>query len=88
MQNITEYREPANAVSSFFNYMWNAWDMEECKIIEWGCSWEHVWSKWMYYCDKYGPNGAIGPFYGELDHNNRAALVRQAMLRYDGATNL
>lgn len=31
-----------NAVSSFFYYMWNAWSMEECKVV-YGGMFLHFW---------------------------------------------
>lgn len=85
---IEEYRDTLSAVESFMYYMWNAFSDREASNINWHCSRDHIIEKWHHYCDKYGPNGAIAPFFGELDGTNRQALVDRAMKLYDGKHNL
>lgn len=72
---------PANAVSSFFFYMWNAWCEEECKLIF--NNYRHFWNKW---CSLAGNDvyGASEKFFSELSDTNRELLVNRAVAVYDG----
>lgn len=85
---IYESRDPLNCIDSFMYYMWNAFCDDEilCKI-HWHCNADHILSKWHHFYNKYGPNGAIAPFFGELDGDNRQALVDRAVEMYDGKHN-
>lgn len=75
-------RTHENIVSSFFFYMWNSWDKEECNLV-FGCQTEHFWSKW---CSYAGPSatGAAERFYSALSDNYRRKLVERACTVYDG----
>lgn len=71
-----------NAVSSFFYYMWNSWNEEECKIVYGGMS-RHFWEKWCQMTDK-GVFGAAERFYAELTDRYRRKLTERAVALYDG----
>ena len=71
-----------NAVSSFFYYMWNSWNEEECKIVYGGMS-RHFWEKWCQMTDK-GVFGAAERFYAELTDRYREKLTERAVGLYDG----
>ena len=71
-----------NAVSSFFYYMWNSWNEEECKIVYGGMS-RHFREKWCQMTDK-GVFGAAERFYAELSDTYRQLLVERAIVLYDG----
>lgn len=72
---------PANAVSSFFFYMWNEWCEDECKIIF--NDYRHFWNKW---CSLAGNDvfGATEKFFSELSDTNKELLVNRAVAVYDG----
>lgn len=72
---------PANAVSSFFFFMWNEWCEDECKIIF--NHYRHFWDKW---CSLAGNDvfGATEIFFSELSDTNRELLVNRAVAVYDG----
>ena len=72
----------ANAVSSFFYYMWNAWSEDECKVV-YGEMYRHFWEKWSQMTDK-GVFGAAERFYAELTDHYREKLVERAVSLYDG----
>lgn len=74
-----------NDVTSFFMYMWNAWDENECRkaFAESDCNWQHFWNKWCSIYDRYGVNGAAERFYAELSNSNRDLLVKRATECYD-----
>ena len=72
----------ANAVSSFFYYMWNAWSEDECKVV-YGEMSRHFWGKWSQMTDK-GAFGAAERFYAELTDHYREKLVERAVSLYDG----
>ena len=72
----------ANAVSSFFYYMWNAWSEDECKVV-YGEMYRHFWGKWSQMTDK-GAFGAAERFYAELTDHYREKLVERAVSLYDG----
>lgn len=76
----SKYKE--TIVSSFFYYMWNAWDKSECQKV-FGWEYNHFWSKWVHFT-KDTAWGAAEKFYAELCHNNREKLVNHACLIYDG----
>lgn len=71
-----------NAVSSFFYYMWNSWNEEECKIVYGGMS-RHFWEKWCQMTNK-GVFGAAERFYAELSDTYRELLAGRAVGLYDG----
>ena len=71
-----------NAVSSFFYYMWNAWNKEECKVV-FGCDYLHFWEKWNAQAEN-SIYGAAERFYAELSECNRTLLVERAVSLYDG----
>ena len=71
-----------NAVSSFFYYMWNAWSIEECKVV-FGSMYRHFWDKWNAQAEK-SIYGATERFYMELSEDNRRLLVERAVALYDG----
>jgi len=74
----------SNDVTSFFYYMWNKWNEEECKAV---FNDPHFWNKW---CEAYdtmhGPRGATELFYMMLSDTNRDKLVARALECYDGMT--
>lgn len=74
----------SNDVTSFFYYMWNKWNEEECKAV---FNDPHFWNKW---CEAYdtmkGPRGAAELFYMMLSDTNRDKLVARALECYDGMT--
>jgi len=72
-----------NDVASFFYYMWNAWDEEECKRAFSGAGWKHFWSKWCGYYRDYGSNGAISMFFANLSDQYQDMLVERAISMYD-----
>lgn len=78
---MTQKLIPANAVSSFFFYMWNAWCEDECKLIF--NNYRHFWDKW---CSLAGKDvyGAAEKFFSELSDTNRELLVNRAVAVYDG----
>lgn len=71
-----------NAVSSFFYYMWNAWSIEECKVV-FGGMYRHFWEKWNAQAEK-SIYGAAERFYSELSENNQMLLAERAVALYDG----
>lgn len=71
-----------NAVSSFFYYMWNAWSIEECKVV-FGGMYLHFWDKWNAQAEK-SIYGAAERFYSELSDNNQRLLSERAVALYDG----
>lgn len=62
-------------VQSFFYYMWNKWNIEECKIVFKSPLWEHIWSKW---------HGSPEQLFKELDSECQKLLVDRALSLYDG----
>lgn len=74
---------PANAVASFFFYMWNTWNEEECKTVFRNDCYRHFWQKW---CSLTEGNtfGAAEKFFSELSEKNRELLVNRAVTIYDG----
>lgn len=77
-----------NDVTSFFYYMWNAWGMQECKLVFKDKFWKHFWDKWCGIYDKYGIFSATEHFYAELSDDNRNLLVTRALQMYDGRKNI
>lgn len=75
-----------NDVSSFFYYMWNAWNKKECEIAfkDASCGPTHLWSKWCSICDLYGVRGAVERFYADLSAQNQDLLKARACAVYDG----
>lgn len=71
-----------NAVSSFFYYMWNSWNEEECKLVYGNMS-RHFWEKWCQMTNK-GVFGAAERFYAELSDTYRELLAGRAVGLYDG----
>lgn len=78
---MTQKLIPANAVSSFFFYMWNAWCEDECKLIFNNS--RHFWDKWCSLAVK-DVYGAAEKFFSELSDTNRELLVNRAVAVYDG----
>ena len=72
-----------NAVSSFFFYMWNGWNENECRIVFSGMH-KHFWDKWCGLADSSSTLGAAERFYAELSDNYREMLVNRAVAVYDG----
>lgn len=73
-----------NAVSSFFFYMWNGWNENECRIVFSGMH-KHFWDKWCGLADSsMSTLGAAERFYAELSDNYREMLVNRAVAVYDG----
>lgn len=83
-----EPRSPANYVSSFFYYMWNAWCESECETVFGGMYW-HFWEKWCAITTKYETtHGAGERFYAELSESNREQLVNRACEVYERGTRI
>lgn len=78
-------KEERNDVSSFFYYMWNAWNEEECAIAFAESGWKHFWSKWISVCErnKFNHFGAVEEFFSELSEHNKDLLVRRAIKTYN-----
>lgn len=76
-----------NVVSSYFYYMWNKWNKQECEIVygNAGLS-QHFWSKWCGLAEQ-NVRGAAERFYAELSDHNRELLVSRAIELYDGKEN-
>lgn len=75
-----------NAVSSFFFYMWNGWNENECRIVFTGMH-KHFWDKWCGLADSsMSTLGAAERFYAELSDNYRKMLVNRAVTVYDGSS--
>lgn len=73
-----------NAVSSFFYYMWNGWDEDECRTVFAGMH-KHFWEKWCSLADnKKSALGAAERFYADLSDHYREMLVERAITVYDG----
>lgn len=74
-----------NDVSSFFFYMWNAWNEQECEKVfkTASCGWKHFWDKWCGICNAHGVWGAAERLYAELSETNRDLLVKRACLVYN-----
>lgn len=75
-----------NDISSFFYYMWNAWNEEECKVAfaKSKCGYHHLWNKWENLKSRNARFGAVEEFYAELDAENQFLLVERALELYDG----
>ena len=78
----SHFARTENAISSFFYYMWNAWNEEECKVV-YGDMHRHFWEKWCQMTDK-GVFGAAERFYAELTDHYREKLAERAVALYDG----
>lgn len=76
--------EPANDVTSFMFYMWNAWCEDECREVFKENFYPHFWNKWCECCERYGTRGASERFYAELSDANRNKLVKRALEVYEG----
>lgn len=75
-------QNPFTSISSFFFYMWNSWDENECKLI-FGKGYKHYWSKWCS-LSKPSPYGAAEKFFSELGENARDLLIKRATTLYEG----
>lgn len=65
-------------VLTFIRFMFSYWNDIVCKEVfaDAPCGWEHIWSKWMYYRDMYGFDGAILHFYADgLDSHLQTVLA-------------
>jgi hypothetical protein len=74
-------RTQAQIVHTFFMYMWNRWNEEECKHL-FGWNYMHFWSKWCYHIKRFS-SGAAECFFAELDIGNQQRLVDRACEYYD-----
>ena len=85
-------------VLSFMIYMWNRWSKSEAAIVFNGVdntndsSWnfslgEHIWDKWVDFCENYGVMGSAERLVAELDENNLNMLVERACSLYCGRKN-
>lgn len=75
-----------NDVASFFYYMWNCWDRDECEIVfsqSKICEWQHFWKKYCQYAEKYEWYGAVEAFFSELSEYHQDLLVARAVELYD-----
>lgn len=76
-----------NDVSSFFYYMWNSWNENECAVAfeRSRCGWRHIWSKWISACKQNDGSifGATEIFFSELDYENQDLLVERAIALYN-----
>lgn len=72
---------PSTIVSSYFFYMWNTWDENECKKA-FPDNYKHFWNKWCSLDDC--TFGKAEKFYAELSDNYRRQLVDRATFLYDG----
>lgn len=74
-----------NDVASFFYYMWNCWDEEECSLAfeNSNCEPSHFWKEWLNYCEKSDTWGATALFFASLSDENQDLLVERATSRYD-----
>ena len=71
-----------NDVSSFFYYMWNAWNESECEMIFRECGWLHFWEKYGEFYDRYGVH-CVEQFFMSLSEDNKDRLVKRACELYD-----
>ena len=72
-----------NIVSSFFYYMWNSWNEDECRIVFASVGYKHFWDKWCAIA-KPTAHGAAEKFYAELTTHNRVLLINRACELYNG----
>lgn len=79
-----------NDIASFFYYMWNSWCKEECEIIyaNSNCGAQHIWNKWIGYCERNGMFGAVEEFFANLDNTNQDLLVKRALEKYNRRTKI
>lgn len=75
-------RSQENIVSSFFYYMWNAWDGRECAMVC-GLDCIQIWEKWRNCCTDC-PLGATEYFYMGLSNDIKEKLVTRACEVYNG----
>lgn len=75
-------QNPLTSISSFFFYMWNSWNEDECKLI-FGKGYKHYWSKWCSLSNP-SPYGAAEKFFSELGENARNLLIKRATTLYEG----
>lgn len=54
----------------------------------WTCSRDHICAKYMHSLDKVGSQFALMDLYGELDNNNRRAMLDWIMNNENHATKL
>lgn len=85
-------------VLSFMIYMWNRWSKSECAIVFNGEdnsrdeSWlfsmgEHIWNKWVDFCESYGTMGSAERLVAELDEGNLNKLIERACSLYCGRSS-
>ncbi|WP_195594644.1 hypothetical protein [Bacteroides fragilis] len=72
-----------NIVSSFFYYMWNSWNEDECRMVFASVGYKHFWGKWCAIAEPTA-HGAAEKFYAELTTHNRTLLVNRACELYNG----
>ena len=85
-------------VLSFMIYMWNRWCMSEAAIVfnnstvdapNWNFSLgQHIWNKWLDFCNNYGTMGAAERLVAELDESNLNKLVERACSLYCGRKSI
>lgn len=74
-----------NDIASFFYYMWNTWNKQECQIVfaQSNCGWQHIWNKWCSYCHNHIQYGATEEFFANLSDVNQDLLVKRALELYN-----
>lgn len=72
-----------NDVASFFYYMWNCWNEEECKIVFAEDFPPHFWNKWREYSGMYSSYGAVEAFFASLSDHYQDKLVEHSVKMYD-----
>ena len=85
----------SNETLSYHIYMWNTWNRDECANIfngdgqEWEYSLgEHIWSKWVDYCNRVGATAAPSLMVANLSEGILNKLIERACTLYDGRKNL
>ena len=74
-------------VDFYFFFMWNRWDERECHKIFGEMLGNHLWNKWITYCQEKGSHHATSKFYAELDCTNREILVEYCIQYYQTKQN-
>ena len=71
-----------NDVSSFFYYMWNSWNKNECDEVFDEMS-DYIWDEWAINC-----HYNIDDFYASIDKECQDKLVNRAISMYDGMNKI
>lgn len=64
-------------------FMWNVWNYDICIKLFGVCLGEHIYRKWMNYCEEIGCVGAAASFYSALDSDKRRRIVECAVAHYN-----